>query len=71
MPARKPVDPRVEVRIDEAGPADPSRGHEEEPVSSGEAEEPVTDAPRRHANVEMESGPVDREDRDDPLPEAP
>ncbi|TDR95891.1 hypothetical protein [Enterovirga rhinocerotis] len=29
------------------------------------------EGPREHANVEMESGPVDREERDDPFPEMP
>lgn len=58
MTARKPVDPRLDVQI-------PDRTRERVP-----AEEPISPDPRadlesdeaRHENVEVEIGPVDRED---------
>jgi hypothetical protein len=71
MPPRKPADPRDDVQrsnvLREHGidlPGDSLADRAGLDHETGEEE-------GRHVNVEVESGPVDREERDDPLPEAP
>ena len=76
MTPRKPADPRLDVQLSDVRH---DRRHGEGQRDS--AEEPISPDPRaaeiegddeeRHLNVEVESGPVDREEGDDPLPGAP
>ena len=59
MTARKPVDPRLDVQI-------PDRARErvpaEQPISPDPRADLASDEEARHENVEVEIGPVDRED---------
>lgn len=75
MTARKPADPRTEVQISdvtrEREHGEGQRSPAEEPLSPDPRADLEDDAEGRHKNVEVEIGPVDREDRDDPLSEAP
>lgn len=69
---REPTDPRS---ISEKARADLKRNDEMglAPQESDEERIPSVTAETFgvHENVELETGPVDREDRDDPLPEVP
>lgn len=79
MTARKPSDPRDDVHISnvlhDRSDGETRRGSSDEPISPNPEEargsEDPPDDVGRHANVEVESGPVDREDGEDPLPQAP
>lgn len=79
MTARKPSDPRDDVQISDVlrdrFDGDASRGTAEESISPDPKEmwnsEDAPDEVGLHTNVEVESGPVDREDGEDPLPQAP
>lgn len=67
MTARKPVDPRLEnvPQTSHRPPGTPGEEPDRRPPEHGRDEHA-----QEHANVEMESGPVDREERDDPFPAA-
>ena len=79
MTGRKPADPKDEVQLsrvlrDRPEQGGAREGAEEPIVPNSDEVHPGEDGgivERVHPNVELESGPVDREDEDDPLPQAP